>query len=108
MKGTYKHDLMYGTNHQYSLMILKKVMGQFIFPTKSILKLELAAQTILSSLLERFIPYNLPSITDQTAAEPQFACLNSNTSVPTYKAIQLFGSPMFNTYTPCASWFACA
>lgn len=56
MDGTYKKDLLYGTNHQYSMKILKNAMKEFIFPDKSIVKLELAAKTIISSLLDKFVP----------------------------------------------------
>lgn len=55
MNGTYDDDLFKNTNHSLTIEILKKAMGEFVFDTPSILKLELSAQTILSFLLEKFI-----------------------------------------------------
>lgn len=56
MNGKYEYDLFYQTNHQYSVEILKDIMNEFIFPNKSIVKLELAANTIISDLLSKFVP----------------------------------------------------
>ncbi|MCR4436267.1 MAG: deoxyguanosinetriphosphate triphosphohydrolase [Clostridiales bacterium] len=56
MEGTYKKDIFVNTFHEFSLKILKKAMGRYVFSAPSILKLELAAQTIITSLLNKFIP----------------------------------------------------
>jgi dGTPase len=57
MKGSYKNSILDGTNHEYSLKIMKKdIMGKFVYRDHSILKLELSAQTIIHSLLNKFIP----------------------------------------------------
>lgn len=56
LDGAYHAELLEGTFHQFSMKILKDVMGQFVYPSSQILKLELAAETILSSLLDKFIP----------------------------------------------------
>lgn len=55
MAGNYKDELLKGTYHEYSLMILKKAMGQFIYPRPRILKLDLAADSIISTLLDKFV-----------------------------------------------------
>ena len=55
MKGQYQQDLFYGTNHSESIKILKNAMGQFVYDSPGILKLELSSQTILSFLLDKFV-----------------------------------------------------
>lgn len=55
MNGTYTHEIMEGTNHEFSLKILKSAMGKFIYPQPRILKLELAADSIISTLLDKFV-----------------------------------------------------
>lgn len=56
MNGTFHQDLFYDTNHTHSAEILQDIMDNFIFPNREIIKLELAANTILSSLLDKFVP----------------------------------------------------
>ena len=56
MNGTYKEDLFYETLHSRSVDILEDFMKKFIHPNREILKLELAANTIMSGLFERFVP----------------------------------------------------
>lgn len=55
MRGTYDKDMFYEGYHTYSIKILKDVMVEFVFNSLEILKLELSAQKILSSLLSNFI-----------------------------------------------------
>lgn len=55
MSGTYENDLFWENNHSITIGILKKAMGEFVFNTSSILKLELSAQSILSFLLDKFV-----------------------------------------------------
>ena len=55
MNGTYRYDLFYDTNHQDSIDILKKAMGKFVYNNREIVKLELSAKKIISSLLNDFI-----------------------------------------------------
>lgn len=55
MEGSYRHDLFYQTNHAITIKSLKAAMGEFVFQSPGILKLELSSQTILSFLLERFV-----------------------------------------------------
>jgi len=56
MSGTYKYDLFHDTFHRFSIKTLKKVMSKFVYNSDNILRLELSASTIISSLLDRFIP----------------------------------------------------
>lgn len=57
MNGEYQNDILAGTFHEYSLLIMKKdIMSKFVYNSQSIIKLELAAQTIIYSLLDKFIP----------------------------------------------------
>ena len=56
MNGTYKKDLFFETLHCKSVKILGDFMSKFIHPNREILKLELAANTIMSGLFERFVP----------------------------------------------------
>lgn len=55
MKGEYKKDLFYDGFHSYSLKILKDAMKEFVFNSSEILKLELSANKIISSLLDDFV-----------------------------------------------------
>lgn len=55
LSGTYKKDLFFGTNHQETMKILKHAMKKFVYNDREILKLELSAKKIISSLLDDFI-----------------------------------------------------
>ncbi len=55
MAGNYEDELIKGTYQEYSLKILKNAMGKFIYPQPKILKLELAADSIISTLLDKFV-----------------------------------------------------
>lgn len=55
MAGSCQKEIITGTNHEYSLQILKEAMGKFIYPQPRILKLELAADSIISTLLDKFV-----------------------------------------------------
>ena len=55
MAGKYKKDLFYEGFHTYSIKILKDAMGEFVFDTSEILRLELSAKKIITSLLDNFI-----------------------------------------------------
>ena len=60
MEGTFRREIMEGTFHGGSIRILKAAMGRFAYDSEGILTLELAAQTILTTLLSRFVPAVLP------------------------------------------------
>lgn len=55
MLGKYKKDLFDEGFHTYSIKILKDAMGEFVFNSTEILRLELAAKRIISALLDDFI-----------------------------------------------------
>ena len=55
MRGEFTFDLFWDTYQSKTIQILKGVMRQFVFDSPGILKLELSSQTILSSLLVRFV-----------------------------------------------------
>ena len=55
MNGTYKYDMFQEGFHEYSIKILKGAMKEFVFDSPEILKLELSAKKILTSLLSDFI-----------------------------------------------------
>lgn len=56
MAGTFKKDIFEESFHGGTIRILKSAMHEFVYSTPSIIKLELAAQSILNSLLDKFIP----------------------------------------------------
>lgn len=56
MAGMFKKDIFEESFHGGTIQILKGAMHEFVYSTPSIIKLELAAQSILNSLLDKFIP----------------------------------------------------
>ncbi|MCL2526210.1 MAG: dNTP triphosphohydrolase [Coriobacteriia bacterium] len=56
MCGSYPGDLFEGTFHEYTMKILGEFARKKIYPSRDLIKLELAAATILSGLLDRFVP----------------------------------------------------
>lgn len=54
MAGNYNKELIAETFHGPSMKILKRAMAKFVYKDAEIVKLELAAQKILSSLLDDF------------------------------------------------------
>lgn len=55
MKGLFNRDVFYETNHAVTLRILKDAMGEFVFNSAGIIKLELSAQVIIATLLNGFV-----------------------------------------------------
>ena len=55
MNGTYKYDLFYGTDVKDLMDDLGNIAYQYSFISKPIFKLEIAAQTILEFLLNKFV-----------------------------------------------------
>lgn len=55
MNGTYKYDMFKSGFHRYSIDMLKGAMGAFVFNSQEILRLELSAKKIISSLLDDFV-----------------------------------------------------
>ncbi len=56
MEGRFFREIIANTHHEATMAILKKAMVQFTFCSEEILKLELSAERIIESLLERFVP----------------------------------------------------
>ena len=56
MEGCFQKEILSDTFHGGSIRILKDAMKEFVYDSPNILTLELAAQTILTSLLDKFIP----------------------------------------------------
>lgn len=56
MNGTFNKELIEGTFHEKSMEIFKSAMGEFVYEDAEIVKLELSAKKIISSLLNEFIP----------------------------------------------------
>lgn len=56
MNGTYETDLFDDTFHEHSIELFDKIMRKFVYSNREILKLELSANTILTGLLNRFVP----------------------------------------------------
>ena len=55
LDGTYRNELFKGTFHEVSIEILKSAMAEFVYDDFEIAKLELAAQVILCTLLDKFV-----------------------------------------------------
>lgn len=55
MEGTYKKDLFSGTYGEHIAEVLGDIAYRYAFISKPILKLEIAAETILTFLLEKFV-----------------------------------------------------
>lgn len=55
MAGTFREDLFYDTNHSVTLKILKKIMAEFAYDSVGILRLELAAESVVTFLLDKFV-----------------------------------------------------
>ncbi|KNZ43514.1 deoxyguanosinetriphosphate triphosphohydrolase [Acetobacterium bakii] len=56
MEGTFKKDIFEESFHGGTIRILKGAMHKFVYSTPKIIKMELGAQSILNSLLDKFIP----------------------------------------------------
>ena len=55
LKGTYKYDMFFNTNHQETIKILKGAMVEFVYNHEYILKLEMAAKKIIETLMDDFV-----------------------------------------------------
>lgn len=55
MNGNYKHDLFYKSDVEDVMNVLGDIAYRYAFTSKSIYKLEIAADTIFNFLLERFV-----------------------------------------------------
>lgn len=55
MAGCYQEDLFYQTNHVLTLKILKSITAEYAYDSAGILRLELAAESIVTFLLEKYV-----------------------------------------------------
>ena len=55
MAGRYQEDLFYETNHVLTLQILKNITAEYAYDSAGILRLELAAESIVTFLLEKYV-----------------------------------------------------
>ena len=55
MNGEFQRELMQGTFHEKSMKIFKNAMVEFVYEQPEIVKLELSAKKIISTLLDDFI-----------------------------------------------------
>ncbi len=55
MKGTYTKDLFAGTSMEHMAYVLGDIAYRYTFISKPILKLEIAAETIMNFLLDKFV-----------------------------------------------------
>lgn len=70
MSGNYKYDMFQEGFHEYSIKILKGAMKEFVFNSPEILKLELSAKKILTTLLSDFVYAIINWDTDYSGVEP--------------------------------------
>ncbi len=56
MSGTYPHDIFFGTDGEWVMKALGDIAYRYAFTSRPILKLEVAAGTILTFLLDKLVP----------------------------------------------------
>ena len=84
-EGTYKRELMYGTEGEHLAHVLGDIAYRYAFISQPILKLEIAAERIMGFLLEKFVDAAIPYDTEQRKTpvqEKMMALVSDN-----YKAI---------------------
>lgn len=86
MEGRYPYDLFHGTDGKWAADALGDIAYRYAFTSRPILKLEVAAGTILNFLLDRLVPaavhYDTPDMTDMM--EKKMMALISENYVQTY------------------------
>lgn len=85
MNGTYKKDLFSGTHIEHMAYMLGDIAYRYAFVSKPILKLEIAAETIMNFLLDKFVDAAIYYDTDKElndVQEKMIALISDN-----YKAI---------------------
>lgn len=85
MDGTYRYDLFHGTYGEHMAEALGDIAYRYAFISKPILKLEIAAETIMNFLLDKFVDAVIyyDTETEQTAVQKKLTALISDN----YKAI---------------------
>lgn len=86
MDGSFRHDIFYGTDGGWAADVLGGIAYRYAFTSRPILKLEVAAGTILNFLLDRLVPaavhYDTADMTDMM--EKKMISLISENYVQTY------------------------
>jgi dGTPase len=87
MNGNFQGELLQKTYQSKTIDVLKETMRKYVYKNPGILKLELSSQTILSFLLERFVPAVLHYETDveQSQANKKLFSLLPKNYVDDYK-----------------------
>lgn len=100
MSGIYDNDVFYNSYHRLSIEALKNTMGEFAYHSKSIVKLELSAQTIITFLLDKFVPavLYLDEKEKQTSADRKFIDLISENYKNDYANCRRDGEEEYNLY----------
>lgn len=55
MAGTFREDLFYQTNHSETIRILKQIMAEFAYDSVGALRLEMAAESVVTFLLDKLV-----------------------------------------------------
>ena len=66
MRGGYPHDLFYHTDAEHLLAALKGIAYDYAFTSASIFRTEIAANTILSDILDKLVPSLVKTDEDDT------------------------------------------
>ncbi|MGI6006469.1 MAG: deoxyguanosinetriphosphate triphosphohydrolase [Ruminococcus sp.] len=86
MEGSFRHDIFYETEGKWAADALGDIAYRYAFTSRPILKLEVAAATILDFLLDRLVPaavhYDTEDMTDMM--EQKMISLISENYVQTY------------------------
>lgn len=104
MEGRFQQELLAVTFHEQTMPILKAAMVEFTFPSPGIIKLELAAETIIEGLMERFVPAAIDWDVESTSrhtkrkAEKKLMTLVSENHKSAYKRFKKEGDKTYNLY----------
>lgn len=100
MSGNYPNDVFFDSYHRLSIESLKNTMGEFAYHSDGIVKLELSAQTIITFLLDKFVPavLYLDNKEKQTPADRKFIDLISENYKNDYKNCRREEDEEYNLY----------
>lgn len=104
MQGRYGGELLEDTNHEQTMEILKGAMKKYAYPDRGIVKLELAAKTIIDGLMSRFVPAAIDWDVDSVSrmpdrkAEEKLMGLIPEELKAAYRASKQEGDKAYNLY----------
>ena len=104
MDGVFGQELLHDTYHTKTMAAFSKAMRDYVYNDPSILRIELASQVILSSLLDKFIPavINYDTATEMSIANKKlFNLLPKNYVDDYHSASKSYGkddSDIFRLY----------